>query len=154
MVATKEQERQALQQIRKIVEDLGEDSYIGMAFEGVWEIAEENIAKDLGNSCKWYVDNYHDAEDAYTKLLENCDARIAKVNKHIDELKLTVSHKDSIVVEREKEIDELEIELEKVRTEKFDRGMEIFGLKEKLGFAQKEIVELKAKLYDLMFKGD
>ena len=35
MAATKDQERKALEKIRKIVEELGEDSYIGMAFEGV-----------------------------------------------------------------------------------------------------------------------
>ena len=33
MAATKEQERKALEKIKKIVTDLGEDSYISMAFE-------------------------------------------------------------------------------------------------------------------------
>ena len=50
--ATKEQERKALAQIKKIVEGLGENSYIGMAFEGCFEIAEENIENDFGCSMK------------------------------------------------------------------------------------------------------
>lgn len=44
MAATKEQERKALARIKKIVEELGEDSYIGMAFEGCFEAAEATIA--------------------------------------------------------------------------------------------------------------
>ena len=52
MIATKEQERKALEQIRKIVEGLGEGSYVGMAFEGCFDDAEENIENDFGCSMK------------------------------------------------------------------------------------------------------
>lgn len=52
MMATKEQERKALEKIRKIVADLGEDSYIGTAFEGCFEIAKENIENDFACSMK------------------------------------------------------------------------------------------------------
>lgn len=51
-MTTKEQERKTLAQIRKIVEGLGEGSYVGMAFEGCFEIAEENIENDFGCSMK------------------------------------------------------------------------------------------------------
>lgn len=73
MAATKEQERKALEKIKKIVEELGEDSYIGMAFEGCSEIAEENIQNDFGCSMK------QRAEAAEKKLetaeLDNRDLR-------------------------------------------------------------------------------
>lgn len=49
-MTTKEQERKALEQIRKIVEGLGENSYIGTAFEGCFEIAESNIENDFADS--------------------------------------------------------------------------------------------------------
>lgn len=52
MAATKEQERKVLEQIRKMVEELGVDSYIAMAFEGCFEIAESNIDNDFGCSMK------------------------------------------------------------------------------------------------------
>lgn len=55
-ITTKEQERQALQKIRKIVNDLGENSYVGTAFEGCFEIAEENIDKDAAFSMKGQKD--------------------------------------------------------------------------------------------------
>ena len=51
-MVTKEQERKALEQIRKIVAGLGEDSYIATAFEGCFEIAEENIDNDFACSMR------------------------------------------------------------------------------------------------------
>ena len=51
-MTTKEQERKALAQIRKKVEGLGTDSYIAKAFEGCFEIAEENIKNDYACSMK------------------------------------------------------------------------------------------------------
>ena len=50
MSATKEQERKALEKIRKIVSELGEDSYLKMAFDGCFEIAESKIDNDFGDS--------------------------------------------------------------------------------------------------------
>ena len=47
MITTKEQERKALVQIKKIVDGLGKDSYIAAAFEGCFEIAESNIENDF-----------------------------------------------------------------------------------------------------------
>ncbi len=51
-MATKEQERKALAQIRKIVDGLGESSYIGCALEGCLGIAEDNIENDWACSMK------------------------------------------------------------------------------------------------------
>lgn len=42
--ATKEQEREALAKIVKIVDDLGPDSYVGIAFEGCFKDAEDSAA--------------------------------------------------------------------------------------------------------------
>ena len=73
--ATKEQERKALEKIKKIVNELGEGSYIGTAFEGCFEIAEENIEYDFCCSMK------QRAESAEKKLktaeLDNRDLRNA-----------------------------------------------------------------------------
>ena len=49
-MSIKDQEREALKKIREIVEGLGEDSYIAAAFEGCFEIAEDNINNDFGDS--------------------------------------------------------------------------------------------------------
>lgn len=51
-MTTKEQERQAIEKIRKIVEGLGENSYVGFAMEGVLELTEDNIREDTAYSMK------------------------------------------------------------------------------------------------------
>lgn len=55
-MTTKDQERKALEQIRKIVEGLGPDSYIATAFDGCFEVAEENIENDFACSMKQRVE--------------------------------------------------------------------------------------------------
>ena len=55
-MTTKEQERAAVEKIRKIIEELGENSYVGFAMEGVLELAEENIREDTAYSMKERVE--------------------------------------------------------------------------------------------------
>ena len=50
--ATKQQERNALAAIRRIVEELGPQSYLATAFEGCFEDAEQNIEDDAAYSMK------------------------------------------------------------------------------------------------------
>lgn len=64
-MTTKEQERKALEQIRAIVKDLGDDSYIATAFEGCFEIAAENIENDAACSMK---QRYEEAHEKAVKL--------------------------------------------------------------------------------------
>lgn len=74
-MTTKNQEREALAKIRKIVEGLGADSYIGAAFEGCFEVAETNIENDWACSMKQRAES---AEAKSKKLeLDNRDLRIA-----------------------------------------------------------------------------
>ncbi len=50
VATTKDQEREALQQIKALVADLGPNSYIATAFRGVFDIAEENIDNDFSGN--------------------------------------------------------------------------------------------------------
>lgn len=56
VTATKDQEREALEKIKAIVEALGPDSYIGTALEGCFEVAERNIENDFACSMKQRVE--------------------------------------------------------------------------------------------------
>lgn len=56
MITTKEQERKAIEKIRKIIDELGENSYVGFAMDGVLELAEENIREDTAYSMKRRVE--------------------------------------------------------------------------------------------------
>ena len=49
-MATKDQERGVLQQIKAMVAELGPNSYIATAFRGVFDIAEENIENDFSGN--------------------------------------------------------------------------------------------------------
>ena len=51
-MTTKEQEFKALNKIKAMVAELGDDSYIATAFEGCFEIAEENIENCHAARCE------------------------------------------------------------------------------------------------------
>lgn len=55
-LATKQQERDTLAAIRQMVEELGPQSYLSTAFQGCFEIAEQNIEYDFGDSMKGRVE--------------------------------------------------------------------------------------------------
>ena len=87
MAATKDQERKALEKIRKIVEELGEDSYIGMAFEGCFEIAEENIENDFGCSMKQRWETAEKNAEDFKRTAEYYAAEQEKAAKEVETLK-------------------------------------------------------------------
>ena len=81
-LATKQEERDTLAAIRKMVEELGPQSYLATAFEGCFEDAESNIENDFGDSMKarWL----------------HADAQLNAANGTIEELRerLSESEKD------------------------------------------------------------
>ena len=89
-MTTKEQERKALEQIKKILAGLGEDSYVGTAMEGMIEDAEDNIEND------WAMSRYgawQDAEQKADKLaakVEMLQKELQAANERIDDLKAKV----------------------------------------------------------------
>lgn len=90
MAATKEQEREALERIKKIVEEIGgADSYIGMAFEGCFELAERNIDEDFG--CSW--------QSRYNSVCE--ELRAAKESLEQSRLEVARQHYRATTAERE-----------------------------------------------------
>lgn len=96
-MTTKEQERAAIEKIRKIVEELGENSYVGFAMDGVLELAEENIREDTAYSMKRRAEiaheRAHDAEEKNKRQEEALKnyAEITKKDKQtIDRLKLQI----------------------------------------------------------------
>ena len=103
---TKDQERKALEQIKKIVDSLGDDSYIGTAFEGCFEIAAKNIENDFACSMKeraeiaerrkreLEIDQELERLNAKSELLTNENKRIQseldKADEEITKLKVKI----------------------------------------------------------------
>lgn len=148
-MTTKEQERKVLAQIAKLVEGLGEDSYIGTAFEGCFEIAKWNIENDWACSMK------DRAETAERKL----NALELRYKQDVDHLQGVKEHLEKELNEYNKRVSGLELSLENAREDMNDKKDEANDLARGLEEALKEnealkteIVNLKAKLYDLITK--
>ena len=142
-MTTKEQERKALEKIRKIVEELGENSYLATAFDGAWEIAEENIENDFGNSTKFYVDKYN-GTDSRAVAAEN---KIRELTAEVEFQKGEAEFHKKAFVEKNNDYHEAcdkVGELIKARQDAED----------KIESLELEVMKLKAKLYDYMVKED
>lgn len=96
-MTTKDQERQAIEKIRKIVEGLGENSYVGFAMEGVLELAEENIREDTACSMKERAEIAWERADKAEK--ENKDLK-----KEVEDLKKTVEKRGATISELNTEL--------------------------------------------------
>lgn len=144
-MTTKEQERKALEQIKKIVASLGEDSYIATAFEGCFEIAAENIENDFACSMKQRKEAAEAAEDGLRdklaivkKELADCDSK-----RRLAEMNLEEAGRKNEMLRNRAELAEQHMKLEAERANR---------LAEKNKTMAQNIIELKAKLYDFMTK--
>ncbi|MDE7244136.1 MAG: hypothetical protein K2O18_09195 [Oscillospiraceae bacterium] len=73
--ATKQQERDTLAAIRKMVEELGPQSYLATAFEGCFEDADTNIDND-------FADSYKRRYDDTLEKLERAKQEIGELEMH------------------------------------------------------------------------
>jgi hypothetical protein len=82
-MTTKQQERDALETIRKIVAELGECSYIGTALKGTFDIAEQNIEWDAAFSL---ADELADAKEEIkeARLLAAEATKLAEKIKNLE----------------------------------------------------------------------
>lgn len=148
--ATKQQEREALDKIRKLVEQLGPDSYLATAFEGCFDLAAENIdndwacsmadsarraekrAAELEDKLAESVKDYEAAHAAAHAVAEEKDAEIAKLKARIQELLEDSKHGYESICEMASRAGEAQRRAEA---------------------AEAEVIQLKAKLYDLLVAG-
>lgn len=140
-MTTKEQERKALARIRKIVAELGEGSYLATAFDGAWEIAEENIENDFGNSTKFYVDKYN-GTDSRAVAAEN---KIRELTAEVEFQKGEAEFHKKAYVEKNKDYHGACEKIEELVKSRQDAEERVEAL-------ELEVMKLKAKLYDLMMK--
>ena len=146
-MTTKDQERKALEQIKKIVESLGDDSYIGTAFEGCFEIAEENIENDWMCSIKRWAES---AQRSHELVLDGWKTKAENLEKQTQKQTEWLKNKDEEIGKLKRELDQKDAELHE---EKVARGLtEVDRIKtdDEIKNLKAEIVKLKAKLYDLI----
>lgn len=153
-MTTKEQERKALAQIRKIVDGLGDGSYIGMAFEGCFEDAETNIENDWGCSMKQRAESAEREALKWSQKADSLSERLALVMSDRDEaakrskeLEGKVSYHLATINAMEKEAQATQEKTDHAINELSDKLIE---KAKELEAAQLEIIRLKARLFDLI----
>ena len=153
-MVTKEQERKALEQIKKIVDSLGADSYIATAFDVCFEDARENIENDFALCMK---DRYETERKRAKDLQEEVDRLKADLRKEKEvseelgkAIKKTQEQENATIQMIESERDTLKCQV----ADLLDRESELVSLRDdaecRAEVAEAEIIRLKAKLYDLI----
>lgn len=153
-MVSKEQERKALEQIKKIVDSLGADSYIATAFDGCFEDAQENIENDFALCMK---DRYETERKRAKDLQEEVDRLKADLRKEKEvseelgkAIKKIQEQENATIQMIESERDTLKCQV----ADLLDRESELVGLRDdaecRAEVAEAEIIRLKAKLYDLI----
>lgn len=149
-MVTKNDERKALEKIKKIVEELGDDSYIAVAFEGCFDIAEENINNDFACSMEQKYNNEHEQVVRLFKEISDWNDDYLKQEAEIKRLKEEIGTKDQMLeqersMKREikKELDVCDRQIEELETQ-------VARFQESIVSYEDELVHLKAKMYDMI----
>lgn len=135
-MATKAEERKALEQIQKIIEGLGTESYIGKAYEGCAEIARDNIDSDFWNSMKDQRDSATKREFEATQKAQELSDEVKKLNEEKDDWKSCAE-----------KLRGNWREAKDMATENWNKFRE---QEDKVEALQQEIIRLKARLFDMM----
>lgn len=147
--ATKQQERDALEKIQKIVEQLGPDSYLATAFEGCFDLAAENIDNDWACSM---ADRARRAEKRAAELED-------KLAESVKDYEAAHAAAHAVAEEKDAEIAQLKAQLAQMQETARWNGQRCDEEATAAGEAQRraeaaeaEVIRLKAKLYDYMTK--
>lgn len=152
--ATKQQERYALEKIKRMVAQLGPDSYLAAAFEGCFELATENIENDwtcsMADRARRAEKRVEELEEKLIESEKDYEAAHAAAHEIANQKDREIARlKDQIAEESRKETacDRCQHSLLKKAAE-LER---IAGEAERRAeAAEAEIISLKAKLYDFM----
>lgn len=147
-MTSKEEERKALEQIKKIVSTLGPDSYIATAFEGCFEIAESNIDNDFACSMKQWADRLEGQNKELTKTVAEQKAEIEQLNSTNQSLRQDRDAVSELLVKECKqnaeEINRLNGIIAECRKDSDYTEHQIQDM-------ANQILKLKAQVYDLTF---
>lgn len=146
MGKTNAQEREALAKIREILEGFDpEDTYIGKAFEGCIEQAEENLRNDWMLSWK----HRYEAKANSVEGILNANTELKRALNQRDD---TIARLNAMNEDAGKEMSSMTNELMKLRREEHELRCKLVEATETADGLKQTILELKAKLYDMMVR--
>lgn len=141
MGKTRAEEREALVKIGQILEGFSpEDTYIGKAFKGCVEQAEENL------DCDWMM-SYKDRYDNVSEQLHAASVRITELTK-------TLNQKDDAIVRLADAKKQLSEEIAQRDSKQQELLCRLEAEKAQNLYLKQTILELKAKFYDMMTAGE
>lgn len=148
--ATKQQERDTLEKIQKMVEMLGPDSYLATAFDGCFDLAADNIDNDWACSM---ADRARRAEKRAAELED-------KLAESVKDYEAAHAAAHAVAEEKDSEIARLKTQLAQIQETARWNGQRCDEEATAAGEAQRraeaaeaEVIQLKAKLYDLLVAG-
>ena len=148
--ATKQQERDTLEKIQKMVEMLGPDSYLATAFDGCFDLAAENIENDWACSM---ADRVRRAEKRAAELED-------ELAESVKDYEAAHAAAHEIAAQKDAEIEQLRAQLKQSQETARWNGQRCDEEATAAGEAQRraeaaetEVIQLKAKLYDLLVAG-
>lgn len=154
-MTTKEQERKALEQIKKIVAGLGENSYVGTAFAGCFEDAEQNIEYDAAFSMKGQLELTERTAAALRAEKAKLEQDLKEVRAHAAGVEESLRRSEEYY---EGQLNEMRATLKKVTEDRESTQNTLDATKDQLDdmehkmlAAQDEVIKLKAMLFDLMY---
>lgn len=112
MIATKEQERNALKKIKEIVAGLGNDSYIATAFNGAFELAERNIEEDAAYSASYYIENLEEKNKRVYELNNDNKELKKEIDSLKNELRKEIQNKNNVFIQLENAKEIFQIKLD------------------------------------------
>lgn len=141
-IASKDEERKVLNQIIKLLDSLGEDSYCGCAFAGCVEMAKDNIENDFANSWQSRYDakakqvgDIHDQLVQAKEELHDVKVRLSVANEQVKNLRSDVAVLRSVNNDTNEKLHRQTVENEKLQAS--------------LKSAAYDLLVLKARLYDM-----
>lgn len=144
-MVTKDQERAALEQIKKIVTSLGEDSYIATAFDGVWDMAKMNIENDWACSVASLSQQVAAHDDEIRGVRMEAEASKRSLNA-------LVKDQEKVIVDLKAKIAGLENQLDEATACAEQEDM-ILTMRSQISDLELLVVRLKAKIFDLTNPG-
>ena len=148
-IASKDEERNALAKIREIVDSLGETSYIGIAMEGMWELIEENIADDFGNSHRDMIAHRDNEIKRLNDEVSIERANATRIQNEFNHALERIADLECTIKSDTDWIDRLSKTRDEIESKYVTLDHAYHALEEK---TENEIVRLKANLYDFMEK--
>lgn len=140
IITTKEDERNALTKIRKIVEDLGEGSYVATALKGAFDLAERNISYDAAYNVEEIIAKCEE-------LTEKCNEKATSLAHATVELEKQNDLTNHWMNECEDALDKLDTLQRKYSTEVKNNSR----IQKELAEMQAQNTELKARLFDMLY---